>query len=50
MRTGSDDVGAMLDQPAAGGKDALPAFRRTRLDQQQHVAGQGPELVDQFRT
>jgi hypothetical protein len=32
-------VVAILDQPAAGGKDALPAFRRTRLDHQLHVAG-----------
>jgi len=38
----------MLDQPLAGGEDALPSFRRAGLDDEQHIGGQRPEIVDQL--
>ena len=48
MRAGGEDAGAVFDQPAAGSKNALPAFRRAGLDNEKDICGQPPQVVDQF--
>ena len=49
MRARRQHMRAGLDQLPAHGKDALPAGRRARLDDQQCVGGQLPEPVGELR-